>query len=127
MGTVWLKALEQRRRQPVRSRSVRDLGVDRASGARGWGGWGILGHLFGHRVFSAWWRRVVDLVEGFDGEENGLHGAGLHGLAEDGFEGKVADLAASLEDAGTFGVRADEAAAVDLELTVLADDPELDG
>lgn len=69
----------------------------------------------------------VDLVEGFDGVEYGLHLAGLELLVEYGVEVEVFDLASSGEDPGALAVGGDEAAAVDLDLAVLADKAELDG
>ena len=69
----------------------------------------------------------VDLGEGFNRVEDGLHGSGVELLVEDGFEVEVFDLAAAGEDAGALSVGRDKAAAVDLDLAVLADEAELDG
>jgi hypothetical protein len=69
----------------------------------------------------------VDLVEGLDGVEDGLHLAGLEVLVEDGVEVEVFYFAAAVEDSSAFAVGGDEAAAVDLDLAVLADEAELDG
>jgi hypothetical protein len=69
----------------------------------------------------------VDLVEGLYGVEHGLHFAGLELLVEDGVEVEVLDLTTAGEDPGAFSVGGDEAAAVDLDLAVLADKAELDG
>lgn len=70
---------------------------------------------------------LVDLIKGFDGVEDGLHLAGLELLVEYGVEVEVLDLASSGEHTGALAVGGDEAAAVDLDLAVLADEAELDG
>jgi hypothetical protein len=69
----------------------------------------------------------VDLVERLYGVEHGLHLAGLELLVEDSVEVEVLHLAASRQDPGAFSVGGDEAAAIDLDLAVLADEAELDG
>src|SRR5260370_36823764 len=79
--------------------------------------WSVFGLLGG----------FVDLVEGLYGIEDRLHLAGLKLLVEYGVELEVFDLAAAGEYAGAFAVRGDEAAAVDLDLAILADEAELYG
>ena len=69
----------------------------------------------------------VDLREGLDGVEDGLHRASVEFLVEDGLEIEVFDLTAAGEDSGALAVRGDEATTVDLDLTILADEAELDG
>src|SRR6202042_2255897 len=69
----------------------------------------------------------VDLAEAFYGEELGVHLVDLDGGVQDGFQVEVEDLAVAFEDVGAFAVGADEAAAVDLDAAVLADEAEFDG
>src|SRR5215469_15666558 len=69
----------------------------------------------------------VDLVEAIDGEQAGVNAVNSHRRVEHFVEGEIASFAAAGDHVGAFAVRADHAAAVDLDLSVFADQPEFDG
>jgi len=64
---------------------------------------------------------LVNLVEAFNSEKEFVHLVDVNWGVQDGIEGKIADLAVALEDVGAFAVGADQAAAVDFDTAVLAD------
>jgi len=92
----------------------------------GYGGFG-LERVAGGDLLLDRLQGFVDLVEGLDGEEELVHLVDLDRGVEDGFEGEVFYLAVAFQDVSAFAVGADEAAAVDADAAVLADEAELDG
>jgi hypothetical protein len=63
---------------------------------------------------------IVDWIEAVDGEQAKVAAVYFHRSGEYFVETKVACLAAALHDVGAFTVRADDAAAVDLDFSVFA-------
>jgi len=69
---------------------------------------------------------LIELVKAVDGEKQAVDSIHSHGSLEDLFQIEISDFAAALDYIGTFTVRADHSAAVDLDGPILANQAESD-